>query len=204
MAPRPSGRPHPAGTPHEAGTRSRMLPHSCSPQPHCPPARRVLGERREDVRNGLIKMLNNSRQAAPAKPSRFLLSSSTDARPRPGPGDSQPRGPQTARPPRRHDGVTSPGVPARLSKARRPLPACVSQADVAQGSRGRHLQDVKVSAEREPSQVGPGPGRPVPSDGATQLRGHVFREPQISNLDTSAGTRGGPSATSGRSGRQTS
>lgn len=141
-------------------------------------------------------MLNNSGQAAPAKPSRFLLCSGTDsggvhrtsaleACPRPARGTVSHAAPDSMAPPGSTMVRPRLSVIAHLSEAPRPLPACVSQADIAQGGRGRRLQDLKVSAEREPSQVGPGPGRPVPSDGTAQLRGHVFQEPQISNLYTS-------------------
>ena len=101
-APWPSGRPHPAGRRRRQtrGAECSLIFITASP----PPAQQVLGERREDVRNGLIKMLNNSRQAAPAEPARFPLYGSTDAHPRPrpfsglpDPGDGQPRGPRTAR-----------------------------------------------------------------------------------------------------------
>lgn len=166
------------------------------------------------MRNGLIKMLNNSRQAALPSPHAFcsaavlMLAEFTGQAPS-RPVQGRPGGHSATRPP---DSTAPQGarwrglacVIAHLSEAPRPLPACVSQADIAQGGRGRRLQGLKVSAEREPSQVGPGPGRSVPSDGAAQLQGHIFQEPQISNLYTSAGTRGGPSATSGRPGRQTS
>ena len=127
-------------------------------------------------------MLNNSGQAAPAKPSRFLLCSGTDsggvhrtsaleACPRPARGTVSHAAPDSMAPPGSTMVRPRLSVIAHLSEAPRPLPACVSQADIAQG--GRCLQ------RENPARWGLGQGGRSPATAPLSFGATSFKSPRF-------------------------